>query len=81
MTRPPTDQQPTRRRAAPESAKDILGHLDSIRERLHRAQGVAGAAGFTQTAQALVAATTAIDEQLALVEAALPRDIQALRQQ
>ena len=66
-----------RRRPPPETAKDILGQLDTALERIGRARGVAEAAGFTEAAGELAAAERGVDETLARVEAALRADLAA----
>ena len=66
-----------RRRPPPETAKDILGQLDTALERIGRARGVAESAGFTGAAGELAAAERGVDETLARVEAALRADLAA----
>ena len=67
-----------RKRPAPETAKDILGQLDTALERIGRARAVASAAGFARAAAALAAAEQTIEETLGSVETALRDDLQAL---
>ena len=66
-----------RRRPPPETAKDILGQLDTALERIGRARSVAEAAGFTEAAGELAAAERGVDDTLARVEAALRADLAA----
>jgi hypothetical protein len=67
-----------RRRPAPETAKDILGQLDTALERIGRARHAAEAAGFATAAHALAAAEQDVNATLAAVEAALRADLAAL---
>lgn len=64
-----------RRRPAPETAKDILGQLDTALGRIGRARGVAEAAGFTATAEALTEAERGVTGTMAAVESALREDL------
>ena len=66
-----------RRRAAPETAKDILGQLDTALGRIGRARAVAEAAGFTHAVAALRAAEGTINDTMDAVEAALREDLVA----
>jgi hypothetical protein len=66
-----------RRRQPPETAKDILGQLDTALERIGRARNVAEAAGFSQTAGELAAAERGVEATLDRVEAALRTDLAA----
>ncbi len=67
-----------RRRPAPETAKDILGQLDTALQRIGRARGVAEAAGFAQAARALDEAERSVTATMDAVEAALREDLAAL---
>ena len=67
-----------RRRPPPETAKDILGQLDTALERIGRARNVAAAAGFRQTADELAAVERGIGETLTRVEDALRADLAAV---
>jgi hypothetical protein len=67
-----------RRRPAPETAKDILGQLDTALERIGRARRTAEVAGFATTARALADAEQGVQATLAAVEAALRDDLAAL---
>ncbi|HET8628295.1 MAG TPA: hypothetical protein VFL91_12785 [Thermomicrobiales bacterium] len=67
-----------RRRPAPESAKDILGQLDTALQRIGRARAVAETAGFAAATRALADAERGVDATLATVEAALREDLAAL---
>lgn len=67
-----------RRRPAPETAKDILGQLDTALERIGRARNVAATAGFTHAASALDEAARGVAATLATVESALRQDLVAL---
>lgn len=69
-----------RRRPAPETAKDILGQLDTALGRIGRARAVAEAAGLAQAAATLGAAEGLIDATLEAVERALRDDLAALIQ-
>ena len=64
-----------RRRPPPETAKDILGQLDTALGRIARARGVAEAAGFTHAAAALQTAEGSINDTMDAVEAALRDDL------
>ena len=64
-----------RRRPPPETAKDILGQLDTALERIGRARNAAEAAGFHQAAGELAAAERGVDDTLARVEEALRADL------
>ena len=64
-----------RRRPAPETAKDILGQLDTALGRIGRARGVAEAAGFSAAVAALEEAERGVAGTLAAVEAALREDL------
>jgi hypothetical protein len=66
-----TAPQPGRKRPAPETAKDLLGQLDTAR-------AVAEAAGFTNAAATLAEAEQGIDATLAALETALQADLTAL---
>lgn len=66
---------PGRKRPAPETAKDILGQLDTALGRVGRARAVAEAAGFTRAAAALAEAEQAVEATLERVEAALREDL------
>jgi len=66
-----------RRRPAPETAKDILGQLDTALGRIGKARAVAEAAGFTQAAAVLRAAEGEIDTTMETVERALQGDLHA----
>ncbi len=66
-----------RRRPAPETAKDILGQLDTALGRIGRARGVADAAGFAHAAAALATAERGITDTMDAVEAALREDLAA----
>lgn len=66
-----------RRRPAPETAKDILGQLDTALGRIGKARAVAEAAGFTDTVAALRVAEGAIDTTMEAVERALRDDLVA----
>ncbi len=66
-----------RQRPPPETAKDILGQLDTALGRIARARGVAEAAGFTRAAAALQAAEGGINDTMDAVEAALRDDLVA----
>lgn len=71
-----------RRRPAPETAKDILGQLDTALGRIGRARGVAEASGFTAAAAALAEAERGVTATMEAVEAALLEDLaNALRGQ
>lgn len=74
------EPQPTRKRPAPETAKDILGQLDTALGRIGRARSVAEAAGFTNAVAALAEAERGIDATLEALEAALRDDLAALFQ-
>src|SRR5690242_8961726 len=50
-----------RRRPAPETAKDILGQIDTALGRIGRARAVAESAGFTHTVAALQEAERGIE--------------------
>lgn len=67
-----------RRRPAPETAKDILGQLDTALERIGRARDIAARAGFPRTAAALATTATGIGATLERVEATLREDLAAL---
>ena len=67
-----------RRRPAPETAKDILGQLDTALQRIGRARGVAEAAGFARAARALSEAERGVTATMDAVEAALREDLAAL---
>lgn len=66
-----------RRRPPPETAKDILGQLDTALGRIARARGVAEAAGFANAAAALQTAESGINDTVGAVEAALRDDLVA----
>jgi hypothetical protein len=66
-----------RRRPAPETAKDILGQLDTALGRIGKARAVAEAAGFTQAAVALRAAEGEVETTMGAVESALRDDLVA----
>jgi hypothetical protein len=66
-----------RRRPAPETAKDILGQLDTALGRIGRARGVAEAAGFAGATAALAEAERGITGTMDAVEAALREDLAA----
>jgi hypothetical protein len=66
-----------RRRPAPETAKDILGQLDTALGRIGRARAVAESAGFAHAAAALQEAERGIDATMDVVEAALREDLTA----
>ena len=66
-----------RRRPAPETAKDILGQLDTALGRIGRARAVAESAGFARAVAALRAAEGGINERMYAVEAALREDLVA----
>ena len=66
-----------RRRPAPETAKDILGQLDTALGRIGRARGMAEAAGFAQAAAALSSAERGVTDTMDAVEAALREDLAA----
>ena len=67
-----------RRRPPPETAKDILGQLDTALERVARARNVATAAGFRQTADQLAAVERGVGETRTRVEDALRADLAAV---
>ena len=67
-----------RRRPAPETAKDILGQLDTALQRIGRARGVAEAARFARAARALGEAERGVTATMDAVEAALREDLAAL---
>ncbi|MGN6563210.1 MAG: hypothetical protein ACTHMU_11180 [Thermomicrobiales bacterium] len=67
-----------RRRPAPETAKDILGQLDTALERIGRARHTAESAGFATTARTLADAEQGVQTTLAAVETALRDDLAAL---
>lgn len=70
-----------RRRPAPETAKDILGQLDTALGRIGRARAVAESAGFDHAAAALTKAEEGINATMEAVEAALRDDLAiAMRQ-
>jgi hypothetical protein len=73
-----TAPQPGRKRPAPETAKDLLGQLDTALGRIARARAVAEAAGFTNAAATLAEAEQGIDATLAALETALQADLTAL---
>lgn len=75
-----TDPQPARKRPAPETAKDLLGQLDTALSRIARARAVAESAGFTHAAAALAAAEQNIDATLEALETALQVDLAAILQ-
>jgi len=66
-----------RLRPPPETAKDILGQLDTALGRIARAHGIAEAAGFTNAAAALQTAEGSINDTMDAVEAALRDDLVA----
>ena len=66
-----------RRRPAPETAKDILGQLDTALGRIGRARAAAEAAGFTNTVAALRAAEEGIEATMVEGEGALRDDLAA----
>ena len=66
-----------RKRPAPETAKDILGQLDTALGRIGRTRAVAEAAGFTQTAAALAEAERGVEATLEAVESTLQQDLAA----
>ena len=66
-----------RRRPAPETAKDILGQLDTAFGRIGKARAVAEAAGFTNAVAALRVAEGEIDSTMEVVERALRDDLVA----
>ena len=69
-----------RRRPAPETAKDILGQLDTALGRIGRARDAAEAAGFATTVEVLGEAERGVAETMAAVEGTLREDLQrALR--
>jgi hypothetical protein len=68
-----------RRRPAPETAKDILGQLDTALGRIGRARAVAESAGFTQAVAALQEAERGVESTMEAVEAALQEDLVAAR--
>src|SRR3954454_7598532 len=70
-----------RRRPAPETAKDILGQLDTALGRIGRARGVAESAGFTNAAAALRQAEEGINATMETVETALRDDLTAALRQ
>jgi hypothetical protein len=72
--------QPGRRRPAPETAKDLLGQLDTALGRIARARAVAEAAGFAHAAATLAEAERGIDATLDALEGALQADLTALLQ-
>ena len=75
------DHGQERRRSAPETAKDILGQLDTALGRIGRARSVAEAAGFSAAAAALLHAEEGITTTMDQVEAALREDLTvAIRQ-
>ncbi len=69
-----------RRRPPPETAKDILGQLDTALERIGRARNVAEAAGFSHAAGELAAAERGVEDTLDRVETALRTDLAAALQ-
>lgn len=69
-----------RRRPAPETAKDILGQLDTALGRIARARGVAESAGFSATVAALAEAERGITGTMAAVETALREDLARARE-
>ena len=73
----PEEQEQERRRSAPETAKDILGQLDTALGRIGRARGVAEAAGFSNAAAALQHAEEGVNATMETVEAALREDLAA----
>ena len=66
-----------RRRPAPETAKDILGQLDTALGRIGRARAAAAAAGFAHAAAALEEAERGVAGTMGAVEAALREDLRA----
>ncbi len=68
-----------RRRSAPETAKDVLGQLDTALGRIGRARAAAEAAGFTHAAKALQEAESGIGGTMEAVETALREDLVAAR--
>ena len=68
---------PGRKRPAPETAKDILGQLDTALGRIGRTRAVAEAAGFARAAAALAEAERGVEATLESVEAALREDLAA----
>lgn len=66
-----------RKRPAPETAKDILGQLDTALGRIGRARSVAAAAGFMGAAAALAEAERGVESTLDAVEVALRNDLMA----
>ena len=66
-----------RRRPAPETAKDILGQLDTALGRIGKARAAAEAAGFGQATAALRAMEGEIDTLMEAVEGALREDLLA----
>lgn len=66
-----------RRRPAPETAKDILGQLDTALGRIGRARGVAEASGFSHAAAALAEAERGVTATMTAVEEALRADLTA----
>jgi len=70
--------QPGRKRPAPETAKDILGQVDTALGRIGRARSVAEAAGFANAAAALAQAERGVDATLEALEAALRDDLAAV---
>ena len=66
-----------RRRPAPETAKDILGQLDTALGRIGRARAAAAAAGFAHAAAALEEAERGVAGTMEVVEAALREDLRA----
>lgn len=66
-----------RRRPAPETAKDILGQLDTALGRIGRARAVAESAGFAHAVAALKTAEAGINDTMDAVEAALREDLVA----
>lgn len=64
-----------RRRPAPETAKDILGQLDTALGRIGRARGVAEAAGFSAAVKALEEAERGVEGTMGAVEGALREDL------
>ena len=66
-----------RRRPAPETAKDILGQLDTALGRIGRARAVAESAGFARAAAALAEAERGVSGTMEAVEAALREDLPA----
>ena len=66
-----------RRRPAPETAKDVLGQLDTALGRIGRARAVAESAGFAHAVAALRTAEEGINDTMDAVEAALRDDLVA----